>query len=67
MLPLARAGPHRVLFGLGEVTADAGELGSGGFGEDDGPVGLLPGGQQRETVPEQVGPGGLEDPTTVDQ
>jgi hypothetical protein len=42
MLPPARAGPHWVLFGLGEVTADAGELGGGGLGEDDRPVRVLP-------------------------
>ncbi len=67
MLPPARAGPHRVLFGLGEVTTDAGELGGGGLGEDDGPVWVLPGGQEGETVPKQVGACCFEDPTAVDE
>lgn len=37
------------------MTTDAGELGGGGLGEDDGPVRVLPGGQEGETVPKQVG------------
>lgn len=67
MLPPARAGPHRVLFGLGEVTADAGELGRGGLGENDGPVRVIPGGREGETVPKQVGAGCFEEPTAIDQ
>lgn len=47
--------------------ADAGALGRGRLGEDDGPVRVHPGGQKRETVLEQVGTSHFEDPTTVDQ
>lgn len=43
MLPPPRPGPYGVSLRLGEVAADACELGRGRLGEHDGPMRMLPG------------------------